>query len=277
MGHKTHLRFLEEHLDRDPRFNATLIRLYWMDDLAEWLGRFHLLPFRDAGLDFWTWWIFQFKRQQVRYLLRRYDPETLDLVYIHTQTAATSVLDLPRHVPTVVSIDLTWKLAFQESRYHVSPLLKPVLELERRIFERSDLVISFSDWAATSVIDDYGIPASKVKVVRNGVTLPPPLTGLRPGNGHSPNGHGGANGHASGNGRYLQPISQSANGHGANGHGAHVSGSNGHVASGSNGHSGHENELLQRGVIGHGLPRKGGDLIVKDYKELFDALGAPSL
>jgi hypothetical protein len=27
MGHKTHLRFLEEHLDRDPRFDATLIRL----------------------------------------------------------------------------------------------------------------------------------------------------------------------------------------------------------------------------------------------------------
>ena len=130
------------------------------------------------------------------------------------------MLDLPKHVPTVVSIDLTWKLAFQESRYHVSPLLKPVLELERRIFERGDLVISFSDWAATSVIDDYGIPASKVKVVRNGVTLPPPLTGLREGNGHSPNGHDGANGHSSGrspNGRYLHPLSLGSNGHGANG------------------------------------------------------------
>jgi glycosyltransferase involved in cell wall biosynthesis len=271
MGHKTHLRFLEEHLDRDPRFDATLIRLYWMDDLAEWLGRLHLLPFRDAGLDFWTWWIFQFKRQQVRYLLRRYDPDNLDLVYIHTQTAATSVLDLPKHVPAVVSIDLTWKLAFQESRYHVSPLLKPVLELERRIFERADLVISFSDWAASSVIDDYGIPASKVKVVRNGVTLPPPLTGLRPANGHSPNGHGAENGHSSPNGRYLQPISQSANGHGANGHGAHASGSNGRVASGSNGHSGHENqeELLKLGFIGNGFLRKGGDLILKVHQEHF--------
>ena len=222
MGHKTHLRFLEEHLDRDPRFDATLIRLYWMDDLAEWLGRFHLLPFRNAGLDFWTWWIFQFKRQQVRYLLRRYDPENLDLVYIHTQTAATSVLDLPRHVPTVVSIDLTWKLAFQESRYHVSPLLKPVLEAATaHLRAGADRVISFSDWAAASVIDDYGIPASKVKVVRNGVTLPPPLTGLRPSNGHSPNGNGAANGHATGpNGRISQhSVSHGANGHGGNGHG----------------------------------------------------------
>jgi glycosyltransferase involved in cell wall biosynthesis len=277
MGHKTHLRFLEEHLDRDPRFDATLIRLYWMDDLAEWLGRFHLLPFRNAGLDFWTWWIFQFKRQQVRYLLRRYDPDNLDLVYIHTQTAATSVLDLPKHVPTVVSIDLTWKLAFQESRYIVSPLLKPVLELERRIFERADLVISFSDWAASSVIDDYGIPASKVKVVRNGVTLPPPLTGLRHANGHSPNGHGGANGHANGpapDGRYLQPVSHRSNGHGANGHGAHAGGSNGHLAaSGSNGHggtsAGRQDELLKLGFIGNGFLRKGGDLLLKVHQEHF--------
>jgi glycosyltransferase involved in cell wall biosynthesis len=253
MGHKTHHRFLEEHLDRDPRFNPTLIRLYWMDDLADWLGRYHLLPFRDGGLDFWTWWVFQFKRQQVRYLLRRYDPNELDLVYIHTQTAATSILDLPRHVPAVVSIDLTWKLAFQESRYHNSPLLRATLELERRIFERSDLVISFSDWAAASVIDDYGIPASKVKVVRNGVTLPPPMTGIR--NGHSPNGY-------------------SPNGHAANGHANGHIGGNGHVS--PNGHHGangngkyHGEDLLKLGFIGNGFLRKGGDLLLKVHQEQF--------
>lgn len=256
MGHKTHHRFLEEHLDRDPRFDPTLIRLYWMDDLADWLGRYHLLPFADGGLDFWTWWVFQFKRQQVRYLLRRYDPDELDLVYIHTQTAATSILDLPKHVPTVVSIDLTWKLAFQESRYHNSPLLRATLELERRIFERSDLVVSFSDWAAASVIDDYRIPASKVKVVRNGVTLPPPMTGLR--NGHSPNGHGGKNGHASANGHRNSHVSGnghvSANGHyGANGNGKHTSGE----------------DLLKLGFIGNGFLRKGGDLLLKVHQEQF--------
>jgi glycosyltransferase involved in cell wall biosynthesis len=253
MGHKTHLRFLEEHLDRDPRFDATLIRLYWMDDLAEWLGRFHLFPFTDRALDFWTWWIFQFKRQQVRYLLRRYDPNELDLIYIHTQTAATSLLDMPKHIPAVVSIDLTWKLAFEETRYYNSPLLRATLDLERRIFERSDLVVSFSDWAAASVIDDYGIPASKVKVVRNGVTLPPPLTGIRTSNGHAPNGHSASNGHgrAGGNGHH---VGSNGNGHiGANGNGAHGSGE----------------ELLKLGFIGNGFVRKGGDLLLKVHQERF--------
>jgi glycosyltransferase involved in cell wall biosynthesis len=257
MGHKTHHRFLEEHLDRDPRFDPTLIRLYWMDDLADWLGRYHLLPFADGGLDFWTWWVFQFKRQQVRYLLRRYDPTELDLVYIHTQTAATSILDLPKNVPTVVSIDLTWKLAFQESRYHNSPLLRATLDLERRIFGRSDLVISFSDWAAASVIDDYGIPASKVKVVRNGVTLPPPLTGLR--NGFSPNGHGGANGHVSGNGHGPHHV------FGANGHGS----ANGHHGANGNGKHDTGEDLLKLGFIGNGFLRKGGDILLKVHQEQF--------
>ena len=255
MGHKTHHRFLEEHLGRDPRFDPTLIRLYWMDELAEWLGKYHLLPL-DGGFDFWTWWIFQFKRQQVRYLLRRYEAEELDLVYIHTQTAATSILDLPKHVPAVVSIDLTWNLAFQESRFHNSPLLRATLDLERRIFERSDLVISFSDWAAASVIDDYRIPASKVKVVRNGVTLPPPLTGLR--TMHAPNGHG----HANGNGH-------SSNGHYANGNGHYANGNgrkNGYRGNG-NGHA--PDDLLKLGFVGNGFIRKGGDLLLKVHQEHF--------
>jgi glycosyltransferase involved in cell wall biosynthesis len=260
MGHKTHLRFLEEHLTLDSRFRSTVFRLYWMDDIAEWLGRLHLLPLHAGGLDFWTWCVFQFKRQQVRYLLRRYDPAKLDLVYIHTQTAATSILDLPRSVPAVVSIDLTWKLAFQESRYFSTPMLRATLELERRIFERSDLVVAFSEWAASSVIDDYGIAASKVKVVRNGVTLPPPLTGLRNGYGHagsngcspSPNGHAGSNGHHA----YLG----SANGHHANGSG------NGHV----NGNGKHYGEdLLKLGFIGNDFVRKGGDLLLKVHQEHF--------
>jgi glycosyltransferase involved in cell wall biosynthesis len=266
MGHKTHLRFLEEHLARDARFDSTIFRLYWMDDLAEWLGRLHLLPLHAGSLDFWTWWVFQFKRQQVRYLLRRYDPAQLDLVYIHTQTAATSILDLPRAVPAVVSIDLTWKLAFAESRYFSTPMLRATLELERRIFERSDLVVSFSDWAASSVIDDYGIPASKVKVVRNGVTLPPPLTGIRNGhgpvgsNGHShlPNGHVGSNGHhaygGNGNGH--------SNGHHANGHSSRNGNGNG------NGQHYGEN-LLKLGFIGNDFVRKGGDLLLKVHQEHF--------
>ncbi|HEU5434303.1 MAG TPA: glycosyltransferase family 4 protein [Thermomicrobiales bacterium] len=243
LGHKTHVRFLQEHLARDPRFDPTIFKLYWLDPLGDLLARLSIPPLRERGLDFWTWWVFQFKRQQVRYLLRRHDPASIDLLYIHTQTAATSILDLPRSVPAVVSIDLTWKLAFQESRYIGSPFFKPTLDLERRIYERADLVVSFSDWAANSVIEDYGIPSSKVKVVRNGVTLPQATAvaadgrarrnGGAPGlNGGSTNGNGHANGHHNGNG---------------------------HAA----------DDLLRLGFIGNGFTRKGGDLLLRVHQEWF--------
>ena len=106
----------------------------------------------------------------------------------------------------------------------MSPLLKPTLELERRIFERGDLVISFSDWAASSVIDDYGIPASKVKVVRNGVTLPPPLTGLRHAMATRRTGTAARMATQALAQRTLSsPLSHSPNGHSANGHGQSAS------------------------------------------------------
>ncbi len=267
LGHKTHLRFLEQHLLSDVRFDATIIPLYWMDRLGDFLGRLNVPLTGGRELDFFTWWVFQFKRQQVGYLLRRYQPKDLDLVYIHTQTAATSVLDLPREVPAVVSIDLTWKLAFKESRYVNSPFLKTTLELERRIYERSDLIVSFSDWAAASVIDDYGIPASKVQVVRNGVTLP--QAGGAPG-GRFANGNGNGNGKGAADGQRTglfgrswasyRPASRNGNG---NGNG------NGHHGNGNGNGNGRHDDLLKIGFIGNGFNRKGADLLLRVHQEHF--------
>ncbi len=278
LGHKTHLRFLQDHLARDPRFAPEIIPLYWMDRLGDLLGKIQIPGLHERGLDFSTWLVFQFKRQQVRYLLRRYDPADLDLVYIHTQTAATSVLDLPRSVPAVVSIDLTWTLAFQESRYVSSPFFKPTIELERRIFDRSDLVVSFSDWAAASVIDDYKIPASKVRVVRNGVTLPP-VRANGHGNGNG-NGHAGAKGPARfGQALYRNGSRANGNGHaGPNGNGngngrVHTNGNghrNGNGHGNGNGHAnGHGEDLLRIGFIGNGFTRKGADLLLRVHQEHF--------
>jgi glycosyltransferase involved in cell wall biosynthesis len=158
--------------------------------MADLLARLQIPPMHRVGLDGWVWWLMQYKRHQLR---RRWkdgghDPAKLDLMYIHTQTAAAALLDLPPTVPAVVSIDLTWRLAFRESRYvGQSPFFYPVYGLEKAVYDRADLVVSFSDWAAQSVIEDYKIPASKVQVVRNGVTLPPALGPTAPAtNGASP-------------------------------------------------------------------------------------------
>jgi len=39
LGHKTHLRFLQQHLARDRRFDETIIPLYWLDRVGDLLGK----------------------------------------------------------------------------------------------------------------------------------------------------------------------------------------------------------------------------------------------
>ena len=204
LGHRTHAQFLDRHLAGDPRFDATLVRLARPGLIADLLARLQIPPLHRRGLDFWIWWLFQYKRAQIRASLRSHDAARLDLVYVHTQTAAAAVLDLPRHVPAVVSIDLTWKLVMRESRYVASPCFEPVHRLERRIFERSDLIVSFSEWAAASVVEDYGIPASKVAVVRNGITLPPGGSNGTVRAAANGNHGGGSNGSANGTNGLLR-------------------------------------------------------------------------
>jgi glycosyltransferase involved in cell wall biosynthesis len=125
------------------------------------------------GVDFKEWWMFQYKYMHSRFALRGVDPSHFGLVFIQTQTAGRMVLELPRDIPVLVCIDATRKLMVHgESRYSPSPLFEPVYRLEKRIFERSNLVISWSNWAAESVVKDYGIRPEKVRVVRNGIRLP---------------------------------------------------------------------------------------------------------
>ena len=183
LGHRTHARFLEKHLAEDQRFAATVIRLPRPGRLADILARLQVPAFHRFGLDGWIWWLMQYKRAQLNRRLKDggHQPDKLNLMYVHTQTAGAAILDLPPQVPAVVSIDLTWRLAFRESRYvSKSPAFLPVFALEKAVYERADMVVSFSDWAAQSVIEDYKIPASKVQVVRNGITLPPPAARTAP-------------------------------------------------------------------------------------------------
>jgi glycosyltransferase involved in cell wall biosynthesis len=168
-GLSTHTRFLEQYLAADPRFASTVVRLppYLLSGggpRAPVLNRY--------GVDFKEWWMFQYKSVHSRFALRGVDPSRFGLVFIQTQTAGRMALELPKDIPVVVCIDATRKLMVHgESRYSPSPLFEPIYRLEKRIFERSNLVVSWSDWAANSVVRDYGIEPEKVRVVRNGIRI----------------------------------------------------------------------------------------------------------
>ncbi len=169
-GLRTHTRFLEQYLAADPRFASTVVRLH--PYLLSGGGpRVPLL--NRYGVDFKEWWMFQYKYMHSRFALRGVDLSRFGLVFIQTQTAGRMALELPGTFRWWSAIDATRKLMVHgESRYSRSPLFEPVYRLEKRIFERSNLVVSWSNWAAESVVKDYGINPEKVRVVRNGIQLP---------------------------------------------------------------------------------------------------------
>lgn len=98
----------------------------------------------------------------------RYQP---DLLHIHTQGIALLAAPLMRQIPTIISIDCTTApLAVR----HPAPArltYQPILAAEKRCFQAATHVVSCSEWAKNSVVQDYGISPSKVTVIPYGMPL----------------------------------------------------------------------------------------------------------
>jgi glycosyltransferase involved in cell wall biosynthesis len=81
-----------------------------------------------------------------------------------------------RSLPTVISIDAT-PINFDNvgagyaHRRQAAPLESGKLRIHRRTFTAARAIVAFSQWAADSVVSDYGIPAERVHVIRPGVDL----------------------------------------------------------------------------------------------------------
>jgi glycosyltransferase involved in cell wall biosynthesis len=102
----------------------------------------------------------------------------VDVVHWYTHNAALLAADLVRSVPSVVSLDMT-NMQNHERLPYRSPsrftLRAGYLarRLERRVYGMASLVLAKSNWAATSVMRDYGVAAEKVCVQPFGI-LPGP-------------------------------------------------------------------------------------------------------
>jgi len=99
-----------------------------------------------------------------------------DALFIHTQVAALFARSTMRAVPTVVSLDATplnmdtMADAYQHRRQAaVAERFK--LELNRRVLGEARAIVTWSRWAADSVICDYGVPPDRVHVIHPGVDV----------------------------------------------------------------------------------------------------------
>ncbi len=132
-----------------------------------WLATVQIPKVRFYDLDFSaTRWHHAYSseaRARVDAALRK---TSYDLMFIHTQNTALCLADRMREVPTIVSGDATniqlaslgWNARGRLTRFTWLPSIRA----ERKAYAAAKWVTKMSNWAASSVVRDYGIPPSKV-------------------------------------------------------------------------------------------------------------------
>ncbi len=186
LGFSTHSRSFEVYAETNQSVDAVHIRLRPPASMRAF-GRAVPLAER-SGLDFHRLRYARLWARELRRWFRTSLPlDRFDLVHVMTQHQALTVASIP--YPTrpalVTQIDATTE---QECRdFGVTRVWRsPVIRMERRVFAASSLVSCWSQWAADSVIDDYGIPAVRVMVARPAPIIAPDAISTTPVRGSLP-------------------------------------------------------------------------------------------
>lgn len=107
-----------------------------------------------------------------RLVVRKLAQKEYSALHFHTQPLAFLCLDFMKQLPTIVSIDRT---TVQAAKERTSPQFQwtyqPNIYFETKVFKTAQRIVSFSESARRSVIDDYGIQPEKVTVVYPGVDV----------------------------------------------------------------------------------------------------------
>ncbi len=103
--------------------------------------------------------------------------EPYDVLHVYTHNAALLSSDVLRAVPAVVSLDTTnarnaYRLPYRSPTRFTPATVACSKPFERRVFDAATTVVANSQWAAGSLIDDYGLPPSKIRVIPFGIRGP---------------------------------------------------------------------------------------------------------
>ncbi|HEY9636937.1 MAG TPA: glycosyltransferase family 4 protein [Coleofasciculaceae cyanobacterium] len=177
MGHRTYGNLMRDYFSQHA---SCKVDFYWYNEERELTTRIlnRLLSFyfpnqwvENQNLDFHRFRI----ESGFGYMARRLATRKLrhvqySVLHFHSQVLALLSVELIKRLPTVVSIDQTAVQASQEKTHpNYRWTFAPNILLEKRVFEAAAQVVAFSEWARSSVIEDYKIDEKKVNVIYSGV------------------------------------------------------------------------------------------------------------
>lgn len=163
LGHVTHAGNLRRALEAQPAIAPT-----WLPIPFPPTGPLRFLPLLRSNWSARASWLAR------RALARAQAAGPLEALFFHTQVTALFSLDLIRRVPTVVSLDAT---PFNYDRVGAAYGHRPAgdgfvdrqkFRLNRAVFQAAAGLITWSDWARRSLIDDYAVPPDRIRVIAPG-------------------------------------------------------------------------------------------------------------
>jgi glycosyltransferase involved in cell wall biosynthesis len=166
LGHVAHARNIRRALDQHSgSVRSTVIPIDYR--------RSRGVAGRIPGLRTWT---LEASRQARSALIRRSRSGPVDAVFIHTQVAALLAGSVMRAIPTVVSLDATPVNFDSQGGSYGHARNRPALEavklrLNQSVFRRASALVSWCQWAADSLVADYGVPEDKISIIHPGVDV----------------------------------------------------------------------------------------------------------
>lgn len=162
LGHVTHAQNLQQQLDGVSAVMPHSIRLAY-DDNAQWWQR---LPGIRSN---WS------LRASIgaRLHLKRHQSK-LQGLFFHSQVTSLLSADLMQKIPSVVSLDAT-PLQYDALGASYSHGTGPAAieafkkKLNTTAFRNASKLVTWSEWAKGSLVNDYGIDADKVVVIPPGI------------------------------------------------------------------------------------------------------------
>lgn len=107
-------------------------------------------------------------RRLVERALKRHK---IDVLHFHTQNAAWLSHAHSARIPTIITTDQTNAQIALEYPPWTRWSHAPSIALERRAIHAASAIVVFSQWAADSFINDYGLPPQRVHIIPVGVEL----------------------------------------------------------------------------------------------------------
>jgi glycosyltransferase involved in cell wall biosynthesis len=166
LGHVTHYQNLKHWVAQDNTISPT-----WMPIEAGKDDIWNRVPLVRRN---WSLQSSLRARDAIRATLRT---QSLDALFLHTQTVSLFASSFTQHIPTVISTDATpFNYDTVGAGYQHNVGGNPLLERQkflwtRSIYHAATALIAFCQWAKNSLVQDYGVPADRVVIIPPGIDL----------------------------------------------------------------------------------------------------------